>query len=102
MPFSKSFPKNVAGSNYPEWVDVFLSIEEENLIDRETREKNKTVMIESVLDAKDIVLKQPGLSQEGLIDIAIALFEKRASHLVYAKERKCKDKFDSDKENMRR
>jgi len=29
MPFSKSFPRTIKGSNYPKWEDVFISEEEE-------------------------------------------------------------------------
>ena len=52
-------------------------------------------MNECIIDAKKIIAKQ-GLKtyQTDLINMAISLFEKRASHNVYWKEEKAKDKFD--------
>jgi hypothetical protein len=54
-------------------------------------------MKECVDDAKGImqdkVLKD---FQSDLISLARALFEKRASHSVYWKESKCKEKFDKE------
>ena len=50
---------------------------------------------ECIADAKDIISKS-GLKpfQTIITRIAISLFEKRASHEVYWKERLCRDKFD--------
>jgi len=94
MAFSKSFPKT--GEKYPTWEEVFLSEEEEREIERKAKEFNKKLMGECVRDAKEIVINS-GLENfhDVIIKVAIALFEKRASHEVYWKERLCKDKFDS-------
>ncbi|MFH0797979.1 MAG: hypothetical protein V1906_01060, partial [Candidatus Woesearchaeota archaeon] len=54
----------------------------------EVRTVNNNLMKECIEDAKIIA---PNLDTA---KIAVALFEKRASHSVYHKERKCKDMFD--------
>ena len=97
MAFSKSFPKTLEGSNYPKWEEVFISDEEESLEEQKARQENINLMKECIDDAKKIVEeKQLRMIQSNvsILDIAIALFEKRASHSVYWKERKAKDKFD--------
>ena len=59
------------------------------------RQENINLMKECIDDTKSI-FKNKDLKQyqSDLINIAIALFEKRASHSVYWKEAKCKEKFD--------
>ncbi len=89
MAFSKSFP--TTKDKYPQWEEIFLSDEEEMHLEQEARNVNNNIMKECIEDAKKIA---PGLD---ITKIAVALFEKRASHSVYYKERKCKDKFDRSK-----
>ena len=98
MAFSKSFPKTVKGSTYPRWEEVFLTDDEEKLEEAKCREENISLMDECISDAKAIISKQ-GLKpfQSDLVRIAISLFEKRASHAVYWKESKAKEKFDKMK-----
>ena len=58
-------------------------------------------MKECILDSS-LIIKEKRLKsfQNDMINIAIALFEKRSSHVVYLKESKCKEKFDEkNKEN---
>ena len=95
MPFSKSFPRTIKGSNYPKWEDIFISEEEETIEEQKCRVENIRLMKECIEDAKTIFSeKDLKRYQTDLIRLAIALFEKRASHSVYWKERKAKDKFD--------
>ncbi len=97
MAFSKSFPKSIEGIAYPKWIDVYLSQAEEKEIEQKTRRENKELRISCINDAKDIAkLTQLNNYQSDIINVAIALFEKRASHSVHAKERLCKDKFDEE------
>jgi len=95
MPFSKSFPRVTDKSVYPVWEEIFLSDEEEQLEEQKCKEENIRLMKECIDDAKKIIeeknLKQ---YQTDIIKIAISLFEKRASHSVYWKESKAKEKFD--------
>ena len=95
MTYSKSFPKTYEGSSYPKWEEVILSSIEEKDIENNARKENVILMKECVLDAKklcdDEQLKD---YQSDIIALAIALFEKRASHIVYHKETKAKEKFD--------
>ena len=66
------------------------------------KDLNKRVfneMKECIEDAQKIV-KEKNLKsfQNDMINIAISLFEKRASHVVYWKENLCKEKFDEKNE----
>ncbi|MCK5107701.1 MAG: hypothetical protein KAQ83_03160 [Nanoarchaeota archaeon] len=96
MTFSKRFPRPVEGSNYPEWVEVFLDGQEEKIVDEECRQENIKLMKECISDA-EYVAKDKNLKpfQTNIIDMAISLFEKRASHSIYWKESKAKEKFDN-------
>jgi len=95
MGFSKSFPKTVEGVNYPKWVEVFLDSNEEDLAESNARTENISLMKECIKDAKDIVSSENLKDyQTDVINLAIALFEKRASHVVFHKETMAKEKFD--------
>ncbi len=97
MAFSKSFPKSVKGKNFPEWVDVYLSEKEERFIEEEVRQKNIVIMKQCLNDAKSVLSSENMEFEESdIIRVARTMFEKLASHTVYAKERRCKDKFDRD------
>ena len=95
MPFSKSFPKQSKTSTYPQWEEVTLTDTEEKAEEQKARVDNIRLMKECIDDAK-AVMQEKGLKdyQTDLIHMAIALFEKRASHSVYWKESKAKEKFD--------
>lgn len=95
MSFSKSFPRTSKTSSYPQWEEIFLTEEEERKEEEKCRKENIELMKECIDDAKSII-KEKGLKdyQTDLIHITISLFEKRASHSVYWKESKAKEKFD--------
>jgi hypothetical protein len=99
MAFSKSFPKSTDKSMYPKWEEVYLSEDEETAVDAEARRANIALMRASINDA-EAIMREQGLKgfQTDLIRIAIALFEKRASHSIYWKESKAKAKFDKAKQ----
>jgi len=80
---------------YPTWVEVYLTEEEERAIEQQCRQDNITLMEQCINDARKIIDNQ-GLKryQTNLISVAIALFEKIASHNIYLKEAKAKEKFD--------
>lgn len=95
MAFSRSFPKNIEGVSYPKWIDIYLSENEEELIENKTISNNKKLMLKCIDDAKEIIeSKNLKYYQSDIINVAISLFEKLAQHSVHAKERLCKDKFD--------
>ena len=95
MSFSKSFPKTVKGSTYPQWEEVFLTDEEEKQIEEKAKEENIKLMKESLDEAKRIFEdKELKDFQTDIVRMAVALFEKKSSHVVYWKESKCKEKFD--------
>ena len=95
MAFSKSFPRTVEGSTYPKWEEASLTVEEEREIEDGAREDNIRIMKECIDDAKALI-EERGFKgfKEDILKAAIPLFEKRASHVVYWKENKCKEKFD--------
>jgi hypothetical protein len=95
MPFSKSFPRNVKGSAYPIWEEIFLDEEEERDQEKGCRRENLRIMIECIEDAKLVFTKKSvEHDHHDIIKLAIALFDKRASHVIYWKENKAKEKFD--------
>ena len=97
MPFSKTFPKTLPGSNYPVWEEVFLTDEEEQQVEQECKKINFQLLDECLHDAKMLAIKNGINQDENLTKLAIALFEKRASHVVFWKESKAKEKFDQKK-----
>lgn len=95
MAFSKKFPRKKEGSNYPEWEEIELSGEEESEADEKARQDSIRLMKECIEDAKGIVAEKGYKEyQSDIVHMAISLFEKRASHSVYWKESKAKEKFD--------
>ena len=95
MPFSKSFPRTSDKSVYPRWEEISLTEEEEREQEVLCRKENILIMKECIDDAKQIFKEKIlGDYQADLMALAIALFEKRASHGVYWKENKAKEKFD--------
>lgn len=95
MVFSKSFPKTIGGTAYPKWIEVSLTEDEENQIEEDCRQENIRVMQQCIDDAKSLI-EQKGFKgfKEDILTVATILFEKRASHVVYWKENKAKEKFD--------
>ena len=95
MVFKKSFPKTIKGSNYPQWVDVSLTKQEELEQEEFCRKENIKLMEECIEDAKKIVEKNELKHyQTDIISIAKSLFDKRASHSIFWKENKAQEKFD--------
>jgi hypothetical protein len=95
MAFSRRFPRDVKGSPYPSWEEVYLSDDEEKRLEEQQRTGNVTLMRECIRDAKQLVAQEQLKDfQSDVIHVAIALFEKRASHSVYWKEEAAKEKFD--------
>ena len=95
MPFSKSFPKQSKTSTYPQWEEVTLTDEEEKEVEQKSKQENIKLFKECIEDAKSILIEK-GLneSDSDIIHVTVALFEKRASHSIYWKENKAKEKFD--------
>lgn len=94
MTFSKNFPKTVSGSNYPIWEEIYLTKEEEKEVEEQCKREHFAIFDECLQDAKVLAIKQGLNNDENRTKIAIALFEKRSSHIVFWKENKAKEKFD--------
>lgn len=96
MAFSKRFPKDKPGSPYTTWEEITLTQEQEKSINSQQRKENNVLMKECLQDAKEL-FKELSLKdfQTDITNTAIALFEKRASHLVYWKEEEAKKVFDT-------
>ncbi len=97
MAFYKSFPKRTEKTVYPRWEEVTLSAEEEKAIEEKAAKENVELMKQSIDEAMKI-FEEKSLKkyQTDMIRLAIALFEKKASHSVYHKERKAKEKFNGN------
>ena len=95
MVFSKSFPRTVEGSAYPKWEEVTLTSDEEKDVEDRAINDNIRIMKECIDDAKSLI-EEKGFKgfKEDILKVAVPLFEKRASHVVYWKENMCKEKFD--------
>jgi hypothetical protein len=95
MSFSKSFPKQSKTSTYPQWEEITLTDEEEKEVEQKSKQENIKLFKECIEDAKSILIEK-GLNESSsdILNAAIALFEKRASHVIYHKESKAKEKFD--------
>ncbi|HLC89193.1 MAG TPA: hypothetical protein VJG49_04095 [Candidatus Nanoarchaeia archaeon] len=96
MAFSKTFPKTIPGSNYPLWEEVFLTAAEELQVEEECKKANFQLLDECLRDAKMLTIKNGMNEDENIVRLAVALFEKRASHVVFWKESKAKEKFDEN------
>src|SRR3989338_7245465 len=94
MPFSKTFPKTIPGSNYPLWEEVTLTDQEEQDAEEQCKRENVRLLDECLQTAKAIAIKHSMNTEENQVQLAIALFEKRASHEIFWKENKAKEKFD--------
>jgi len=94
MVFSKTFPKNIPGTNFPVWEEVFLTPEEEKQVEERCKQENFLVMDECLKEAKQLVIKHGINNDHNIAVLAVSLFDKRASHIVFWKENKAKEKFD--------
>ncbi|MBI2573435.1 hypothetical protein HYV86_06225 [Candidatus Woesearchaeota archaeon] len=94
MTFSKTFPKTVPGSNYPVWEEIYLTEQEERDVEEQCRKENYVLMDISLNQAKALAIKH-GINEDGIrATLAVALFEKQASHVIFHKENYAKEKWD--------
>jgi len=113
MIYIKSWNKKLNGSNYGEWVDVSITREEEVACEVTAQMEHNKLMDICIDDARKILLdngtrnaprtaKSPedygksfASNTPTIMNIAVTLFEKRASHTQFYKERKARDNFDN-------
>ena len=94
MVFSKKFPRDIDGSNYPVWEEIFLSAQEEREREQVARQENLFLIRQCIADARNVLKDEKMMDmQSHVLSIGLSLFKKRASHVVFYKEEKCKDKF---------
>jgi hypothetical protein len=94
MAFTKAFPKQ--NGTFPKWEEVRLTDEEVTEIEKISREDNIDLFAECLEDSKRIMKTNPLRPFEtSAVAIAVSLFEKRASHTVFRKEQRAREKFDS-------
>ncbi|MFH0936598.1 MAG: hypothetical protein V1815_02890 [Candidatus Woesearchaeota archaeon] len=85
-------------STYPTWEEVFLFPKEEKEVEDFAKKENIRLMKECIRDSKKLFGEENlQFYQSDVVNVAIALFEKESSHVVYHKENKARDKFDSTK-----
>lgn len=99
MVFSKSFPKT--NGKYAIWEEVYLSDDEEEAIETKAEIENVQILRRCIEEAKEI-LKESELKQyqSDIVRLAVALHRNLASHKVYHKEAKAKEKFDLDNKQV--
>jgi len=94
MAFSKTFPRELPGTNVPKWEEIFLTAQEEREREQVARQENHYLMRQCIADAKNIIKSEKLMDiQSHILQMAMTLFRKRASHVVFYKEEKCKQKF---------
>jgi len=95
MTFSKSFPRTDSKTNFPTWEEISLNNSEEQNVELRARRETNDLMKQCIEDAR-LIMEDMNLRdyQTDLVRMAVSLFEKRASHVVYWKEQACKDLFD--------
>lgn len=94
MSFSKTFPKKDPNSSYPIWEEIYLTEQEEQEAEDLCSKENFKLLDQALNEAKTMAIKHSLNSDENRIRLAIALFEKKASHSIFWKEKIAKQKFD--------
>jgi flagellar biosynthesis regulator FlbT len=92
MGFQKSFRQTSDKSAYPKWVEIELTEEEEREAEKQARRQHLRTMLRCIKDAK-LLQEKSGLEGH-TVDLAKSLFDKQASHEVFYKERRAKQKMD--------
>jgi len=90
MTFAKRFPKDRKGSPFASWEEVELSPEEERDVEELHRQESVRIMRECIADSQKISADL----KTDVTAIAVALFNLRASHVVYRKEDRAKQKME--------
>ena len=94
MVFSKTFPREINGSNYPKWEEIFLSAQEEREREQVARQENLFLIRQCIADARNVLKDEKMMDmQSHVLSVALSLFKKRSSHVVFYKDEKCKEKF---------
>jgi len=94
MPFSKTFPRKITENSSTVWEEITLTKEEESQVEEECRKVNFRLLDECLQDAKALGIKNSINTDEIRTSLAIALFEKRSSHVIFWKENATKEKFE--------
>lgn len=95
MAFTKRFPKDVATSPYPQWIEVALSDEEEQEVEQAVRQQHARLLARCVQDAKQVAKSsEVHADPTEIVNLARALFDKQASHVVFHKESRAREKFE--------
>ena len=93
MVFSKSFPREL-NTGSTKWEEMFLTAQEEREREQVARQENLFLVRQCVADARNVLKDEKMMDmQSHVLSLAMTLFRKRASHAVFYKEEKCKEKF---------
>ncbi len=94
MTYSKSFPRVLKGSTYPVWEEITLTAIQEKEVEELARKELLILMNQCLDDAKKILISKGLNNEDNVVNLAVSLFEKQSSHVVYYKDQKCKDIFN--------
>ncbi len=92
MAYVKAFNKG-----FNQWVDMSLTQEEEEECRAEAIKEHQKDMFESIKEAKQLIKESFQHGDVGILNVlntAITLFDKRASHLQYHREAMARKKFE--------
>ena len=93
MAHSKSFPREEGNST--RWEEVSLTLAEEQAEEERARKENTRLMRQCLDDAGSVMRgKNLQQYQSDMVLLAVTLFGKRASHAVYWKDSRCREKFE--------
>lgn len=95
MAFSKTFPRQSPGSSATVWEEITLSGEEEKQAEESCRKENFQLLDGSLQEARSLAIKHSINTDANVARLAVALFEKKASHQVFWKEKMAKEKFEA-------
>lgn len=74
-----------------------MSEEEEKQVEEECKQENFKLLDDSLRQAKTLVIKHAINTEDNVARLAVALFEKQASHVIFWKESRAKEKFEGKK-----
>jgi hypothetical protein len=93
MVFSKSYPREL-NTGSTRWEEMFLTAQEEREREQVARQENLFLIRQCIADARNVLKDEKMMDmQSHVLSMAMTLFKKRASHAVFYKEEKCKEKF---------
>jgi hypothetical protein len=95
MSFVKTYPREMPGTNQTRWEEIVLDPQEEKEEEQRARLENIYLLRQCIADARNVMIDEDlGNYNSQVINLAVSMFQKRASHAVFYKEKRCRLKFE--------